>query len=88
MWTGVGRRFMNPPRGVDTVSPQSRPPSQGLHPFMSRGRLRNILLACSRLFVLYPVVCVEQWLADRADAAAKANAKHVPIGSTGCTAGE
>ena len=36
--------------------------------------------------VLYPVGCVKQWLADRADAAAEANANLPPISSTGCTA--
>ena len=35
--------------------------------------------------VLYPVDCVKQWLADRADAAAEANTNSSPIGSTGNT---
>ena len=35
--------------------------------------------------VLYPVDCVKQWLADRAAAAAEANANSPLIGSTGCT---
>jgi excisionase family DNA binding protein len=38
--------------------------------------------------VLYPVGCVKQWLADRVDAAALANIKLPPIGSTGCTVDE
>jgi len=38
--------------------------------------------------VLYPVGCVKQWLADRADAAAEANANLPPSSSTGCTADE
>ena len=38
--------------------------------------------------VLYPVGCVKQWLADRADAAAEANANLPPISSTGCTVDE
>ena len=50
------RPFYDPAQGFRSRLPAFTHLSQGLHPFMSRGRLRNILLGCSRLSVF--VACV------------------------------